>query len=185
MIAGRRRPTASSPLTRPSRAPNSDAGQRREPGIEAGDHQQRREHGGEIEHPADREVDLADRQQEHHADRQHAEEGGVAEDGEEVDRVEEARPGHADDDHHDDERDDDADLLGQPEAVSRADGRRAARRRADGLRSVMLASCMLAAAVHRVLRPVARRHLAGVDQVQQRAARRSRRPTSSPASRPW
>ena len=60
-------------------APKTDAAQGRQPGIDPGDHQQRRQHGREIEHPADRQVDLADRQQEHHADRQHAEEGGVAE----------------------------------------------------------------------------------------------------------
>ena len=33
---------------------------------------------GEVEHPADRQIDLADRQQKDHADRQHAEKGVVA-----------------------------------------------------------------------------------------------------------
>ena len=118
MIAGSRRPTARTPLNRPSSRAEADAGQGRDPRIDARDHQQRREDGGEIEDPADRQVDLADREQIDHADRQHPLEGGVAEDGEEVDRIEEARPGDADDDDHQDQRDDDADLLGQPEPAA-------------------------------------------------------------------
>ena len=101
MIEGSRRPIASTPLTRPSNGAEADAGKRGEPRIDARHHQQRGDDRGEIEHPADREVDLADRQQEHHAERQHALERGVAEDRQQIDRIEKARPRDADDRDHD------------------------------------------------------------------------------------
>ena len=80
MIGGQAEADGEDAVDEAEHGAEADAGERRDPGIEPGDHQQRGDDGGEIEHPADRQVDLADGQQEHHAERQHAEEGGVAED---------------------------------------------------------------------------------------------------------
>ena len=124
MIDGSRKVVTSRPLTKPSSAPNAIPAEHRQPGVEAGDHQQRRDDRREIEHPSDRQVDLADRQQINHPERQHALERGVAKHREQIDRIEEAWPRKSDDADHDDQRDEDANLLGRPPARSR-------RRRAD------------------------------------------------------
>ena len=89
-----------------------------EPRIETRHHQQSRDDGGEIEHPADGKVDLADRQQKHHAQRQHALERGVSKHREKIDRIKKARFGETDHRDHDDQRDDDAGLFRQLEAMT-------------------------------------------------------------------
>ena len=98
-------------VQQPQQRTGYHAAQGREPGIDVGDHHQRRQHGREVEDPADRQVDLADRQQEHHAHREHAEEGRMAEDRQQIERIEKMRPRDADHRHDYGKRQDDADLL--------------------------------------------------------------------------
>ena len=99
-----------------------DADKRGQPRIDARNHQKRGNDRGKIEHPSDREVDFANGEQEHHAERQHALERGVAENRQQIDRIEKARPRDSDDRDHDQQGDDDADLVRQakgPPAWSR------------------------------------------------------------------
>jgi hypothetical protein len=60
-------------------ASEGDAAQRREDGVEPRDHELARHDRGEVEHPADRQVDVADGHHEHHADGEHPDEGAVGE----------------------------------------------------------------------------------------------------------
>jgi hypothetical protein len=77
------------------------AGKSGKPGIDAPNHHQRGDDRGKIEHPSDREIDFANREKEHHAERQHALKRGVAENCQQIDRIEKSRPRDPDDrDHH-------------------------------------------------------------------------------------
>ena len=118
MMAGSRKPTAMTPLNKPEQPSEDQAAQGCQPGIDPGDHHQRRQHGRKVEHPADRQVDLADRQQEHHAYREHAEEGRVAENRQQIERIEEVRPRDPDHRHDHGKRQDDANLIRQAQGTS-------------------------------------------------------------------
>ena len=69
-----------------------------EPRIDAGDHGLGGDDGREVEHPADRQVDIADDHDEHHGQRQHADEGRAGQLLDQGDGREEVRTQDADDD---------------------------------------------------------------------------------------
>ena len=79
MIAGSLKPIASTPVHEAQNSAETYAGERGKPGIDAPDHHQRGDDRGKIEHPSDREIDLANGEKENHAERQHALKSGVAE----------------------------------------------------------------------------------------------------------
>ena len=68
--------------------------------------------GGEVEHPADRQIDLAHRQEEDHAQREDADEGVAGRQVEQVVGVDEGRLDRPDEGDEQAEGDDDAELLG-------------------------------------------------------------------------
>ena len=113
MSTGSRSPTARTPLISPSTAPKAmPAGgdERIEP---VADHQGR-DDGGEVEHPADRQVDLADGQEEDHAEREDAEERVAGRQVEQIVGVDEGRLDRPDEGDEHAEGNEHAELFGKP-----------------------------------------------------------------------
>ena len=131
MMTGMRSPTARTPLTRPEQATEGDARERREERVDARDHELGRDDGGEVEHPADRQVDVADDDHEHHAHGEHPVKARWTAAGS-SDRGW-RKFGLASADEHDqrDERDDDARLLREPRAQRTARPLRSRSRRSE------------------------------------------------------
>jgi len=81
--------------------------------VQARDHGLGRDDGREVEHPADRQVDVADGDDEHHPEREHPDERGAGQLLEERGWLEEVGPERADDRDEHQEGDDDAGLVGE------------------------------------------------------------------------
>ena len=95
MMVGRRRLTASRPLTKPSSPPKAIPASAASQGLMPATISMAVMTAVKLNiQPTDRSISQ-NRQQEDHAERDHALKGRVAEDRQQVDRVEEARPGHA------------------------------------------------------------------------------------------
>ena len=74
---GRRRPTASTPLNSAEHGAEDDPEGGGEERVDPVADRQGGDDGREVEHPADRQVDLAHGDDEHHPQRQHADEGAA------------------------------------------------------------------------------------------------------------
>ncbi len=102
-------------VDQPEQAAEGDTCDERNPRVDARRHQDRREHRREVEHPADGQIDLTNGQQEHHPDREHAQECCVPQQREHVLGAEEVRARDADDGDHHKQRNDHADLVWEAE----------------------------------------------------------------------
>ena len=109
-------------MIRPEHGTEGDAEPGGEERIEPVADRQGGDDGGEVEHPADRQVDLAHRQEEDHAQREDADEGVAGRQVEQRVGVDEGRLDRADEGDEDAEGDDDAELLGEPASDGGAAG---------------------------------------------------------------